>query len=427
MTNYCLCTLPPQRTPYTCLCLYAISNVPDCNSCSAPCVSYEPDCCENDAYLRVLHVLDVALGSCLPLVCCSSLHTELTALQTASTPTTCATALGADSAKCTGVTYDEHAIEQQTTLVFHIAQQAQQQALPVFNQTSLVPQALHQSTLQWVCTSLTNDKTSLIRTLYMTYQRVNTILQHNKLATDINRMDNNALQYTLNRWKGNVVWQEQALKHAQALANSANATDGKLRDAQTKLHTLQDNIAKLEETVRATETHYAHLHTIQQSYTEIQRLLETALKGVCKTCNDHWLSVGCNTNVNAVRTLVFNYSTITMQLQQVRTQLEGVSTYIQQATMERSWSPSGHITSKTSLALDAHLAKLANLHMCVRSNREMRECLASFVSTFFCEDGTVKGTYLETAWSTPQMCSLKTHMSELRHRVALAEAVVNGC
>lgn len=418
MTNYCLCTLPPQRTPYTCLCLYAISNVPQCNSCSAPCVSYEPDCCETDAYLRVLHVLDVALGSCLPLMCCSLLYTELIALQTASTPTTCATALGADSVKCTGVTYDEHAIEQQTTLVFHIAQQAQQQALPVFNQTSLVPHALHQNTLQWVCTSLTNDKTSLIRTLYVTYQRVNTILQHNKLATDINRMDKNAVQYTVNRWEGNVLWQEQALKHADGSAR---------RDAETTLHTLQDNITKLKETLQAIDSHYAHLHTLKQSYTEIQRILETTLKDACKTFYDHWLSVGSNANANAVHTLVFSYSTITMQLQQVRTQLESINAYIQQATMERSWSMSGHIISKTSAALDAHLFKLAKLHVCVRSNREMRECLASFVSAFFCEEGTVNGTYLETAWSTPQMCALKTHMSELRHRVALADAAENAC
>lgn len=419
--THCLCTLPPQRTPYTCLCLYAISNVPKCNSCSAPCVSYEPDCCETDAYLRVLHVLDVALGSCSPLLCCSPLYTELTALQTASAPTTCASALGADSDKCTGVTYDEHAIEQQTTLVFHIAQQAQQQTLPMFNQIALVPHALHQSMLQWVCTSLTNDTPSLVRTLYRTYQRVNTILKYNKLATDINRMDRNAIQYTLNRWKGNVLWQEKALQHAHASANDVN--DHTLRDTHKQLHTLRANIVKLEETLQSTETHYKHLQTLKESFVDIQRLLETTLKDVCKTLCDQWTSVGCQNNAMAVCPVVSNHSTLRMPLQEVRTRLEAINAYIQHTAMERTWSTSGHIVSKTSPALDAHLVKLGKLHICVDSNREARACMASFLSSFFCDDGAVKGTYIESVWCN----ALKSHMAELRHRVALAEAVMGGC
>lgn len=421
--SYCLCTLPPQRTPYTCLCLYAISTVPDCNSCSAPCTSYEPDCCESDEYLRVLYVLDTALGSCLPLVCCSPLHTELTALQTASTPTSCATAL-----ESTGATYDEHAIEQQTTLVFYLAQQAQQQDAPVYNHTSLVPYALHQSTLQWVCTSLTNDKTSLIRTMYITYQRVNTILKYNKIATDINKMDKNALQYTLNRWQGNRSWKEQALQHARASASADGTNDHVLRDTETQLDTLNTNIGRLQAVLQATEQHGANLQTVKQSYVEVQRILETVLQDTCKTFQDHWLSVGCNgnTNTQAVRTLVFNYSTVTMQLQRVRTLLENTNAFVQQASLDRGWSALGQIMSKTSPALDAHLVKLGRLHMSTESNRRMRECLSRFLSAFFCQDGAVTGTYLESAWCNPQMCQLKTHMSELRHCVALAEAVVHN-
>ena len=419
----CLCTLPPQRTPYTCLCLYAISNVPDCNSCSAPCTSYEPDCCERDEYLRVLHVLDVALGSCLPLVCCSLLYTELNALQSASTPSTCETALGNESVACTGATYDEHTIEQQTTLVFYLAQHAQQQVLPVYNHTSLIPLTLHQSTLHWVCTSLTNDTTSLVRTVYLTYQRVNAILKYNKIATDINRMDKNALQYKMNRLEGNKAWKEQTLQHAKA-SNNFTA----IRSAQLDVDELDTKTTALQATLQATEKHYANLQTVKQSYVEIQKTLEFVLKNTCKLFSDHWLNVGCNgdTNTQTVRSIVLHYSGVAMHLQQVRSRLENVDTFVQQSTLERNWSGSGHITFKTSPALDAHLVKLGNLHLEVESNRQMREHLTSFLSSFFCEDGSVNGTYRESAWCNPQLCMLKMHMGELRHRVALAEAVVHG-
>lgn len=417
--SHCLCTLPPQRTPYTCLCLYAISTVPDCNSCSAPCTSYEPDCCESDEYLRVLHVLDTALGSCEPLICCSPMYTELTALQTASTPTSCATALES---------IDEHAIEQQTTLVLYLAQQAQQQDVPVYNHTSLLPYALHQSALQWVCTSITNDKTSLIRTMYITYQRVNTILKYNKIAADINHMDKNALQYTQNRWEGDKSWKEQALRQAKTSASVDGTNDHVLRDTETQLDTLNTNIRRLQAVQRAAEKHGANLQTVKQSYTEIQRILETVLQDTCKTFQDHWLSVACNTDTKShvVGTPVFDYSVATWQLQRVRTLLESASAFVQQASLDRGWSASGQIVSKTSPALDAHMVKLGRLHMSTESNRRMRECLDRFLSAFFCPDGAVTGTYLESAWCNPQMCQLKTHMSELRHCVALAEAVVHG-
>ena len=424
MTTHCLCTLPAQRTPYTCLCLYAISNVPNCNSCSAPCTTVEPSCCEGNAYLRVLHVLDIALKSCTPLVCCSPLYDELITLQTDSTPVDCATALGEYSASCTGTTHNEHQMEQQTTLILYLAQQSQQQDLPMYNHMSLIPYMLHQSTLQQICTSLTNDNASLLRTLYLTYQRMKTILQYNKMAMDINNMDKNALQYIVNKHQNNMMWLTQE-KHTVETSTATYTTDIQLRDNKNKRNALQHKIEHTKTALDASETHRQNLSIVRHTYSDIVQKMETLFSSMCKVFIKQWSSVGCDENVIAERERMSIYSTVTMELQKIRTMLEQLNTQLQQKELERQWNSSSYIVAKTSPALDMHLIKWGKLHIRVESNSRMHECMKTFLNTFFCDDGSVHGAYVETLWNH-STCQLKTHMSQLRHVVALAEVVDHG-
>lgn len=423
MTTHCLCTLPAQRTPYTCLCLYAISNVPNCNSCSAPCTTVEPNCCEENAYLRVLHVLDIALHSCTPLVCCSSLYDELIALQTDSTPITCQTALGEYSTSCTGSTYNEHQMEQQTTLILYLAQQSQQQDLPMYNHMSLIPYMLHQSVLQQICTSPTNDNVSLLRTLYLAYQRMKTILQYNKMAMDINNMDNNALQYILTKHQNNMMWLTQE-KNKLETSTAIYTAGSQLRDNENNREALQHKIEHTKTALDASGTYKQNVLFVRHTYSDIVQKMETLLSSMCKVFVKQWLSVGCDGHI-AECERVSSYSTVTMELQRVRTMLEQLNTQLQQKELERQWKSSSYIVANTSPALDMHLIKWGKLHIRVESNSRMRECMKTFLNTFFCDDGSVKGAYVETLWNH-STCQLKTHMSQLRHTVALAEAMDHG-
>lgn len=437
-TTHCLCTLPPQQTPYTCLCLYAISNVPKCNTCSAPCTSFEPDCCETNPYLRALHVVDIALGSCSPLVCAPYIYNELTQLQLKTTPlscvsvidgqttTDCCTTTTLTSDDCTGESYYEHAVEQQTTLVYVISQQAQQQSLPVFNKTSLYSSALHQHTLQWLCKSLHSNDISFLRTLYHVYQNVNTILKQLNIVKDISNMDKNAIQFAQHRQSSNVnQWEKQYANKTQHQQQHEESFF--TYELEQQLETGKDELTQLNETLRACQQHHHHIQELYSKYIAIQRELQTLLQALCSTYSEHWKHISCNQHVyESFKQVVVSNCSVPQVLQKIHTSLEDISSYIQNIEQQSlySWeSATTGVVSKTSPALDAHVLKLATLQMSMESHQNMRKNISSFLAQYFCDDdGTVHSTYLEHVWRQPCQ-SLHIQLAQLRNTIALCEAI----
>lgn len=433
MPSNCLCTLPPQRTPYTCLCLYAISNVPKCNSCSAPCTSYEPNCCETNPLLRALQVADVALGSCLPLVCAPYLYNELTQLQTKTVPITCLSILtDMTSSDCTGESYYEHAIEKQTTLVYVLSQHAQQQQLPVFNKTSFFSLALHQSALQWLCKSLHTTDVSFLRTVYNVYQKINTILKQLKITIDVCNMDKNAIQYAYTQQESNATLMKNKIetkeREQDCFKDSFSSHSTSLYELGQQLSNAQNEYTQLKYTLLACQTHHTTLKQIQTKYMKVQEQLEDILNIACKTYCHYWKQRGCNTTslYDCLQNIVVHNQSLPLTLQKIHTALESIAIHIQDMEMQSSFSwdtPPLGVVSHTSPSLDAHIQKLANLQMCMEHNQNMRDCLSTFLTTYFCDTpDSVKSTYLKNVWSN-SCDSLKTHLSELRHRIALVEAL----
>ena len=137
----------------------------------------------------------------------------------------------------------------------------------MYNHISLIPHMLHQSTLQWICTSLTNDEASLVRTLYCTYQRIQTILKYNQLASDVANMDTNALHYILNRHQNNKAWYEQ---NKQTIQQSSSYTkDLQLRDNENKQEDLQKKIEHVRCALDAVGEYTKQLSIIQLSLIHI--------------------------------------------------------------------------------------------------------------------------------------------------------------
>jgi len=449
MIQYCLCTLPPQRTPYTCLCLYAISNVPQCTSCSAPCASFEPNCCESNPYQRALHVADVALGSCAPIVCAPSLYTELAALQTDIVPLSCASMLDGltttttTSADCTGNTYYEHAIEQRTTVVYVLAQQAQQRQYPVFNKTSLYNVALHQNASHWLCESLHTTDVSLVRTVYHVYQNVNTILKQLHITLDVCGMDRCAIQFAYTMQSTTLKQYETELdakRSEQRLGREVDtgwypSSSVSQFDAEQNVSDAKSGFARLKDTLEACQKHYHTLQHLRTQYAGIEQQLEVVLTAVGSACRTFWCNpTACVVTTTSAATLFtdclqavrIDTQSVPIVLQTVNTSLEAIATYIQDTEMQSSfsWDMPLTVVSRTVPSLDAHIQQLAHVTMQMESNQHLQSSLGSFLTKYFCDsDGAVSSTTcLATVWHT-SCDSLKIHLSELRHRIALSEAV----
>lgn len=443
MTNHCLCTLPPQQTPYTCLCLYAISNVPRCNTCSAPCSGYTPDCSENNPYLRTLQVADVTLGSCSPQVCAPYLYEELQKLNILSAPKTCASVIDGltitdccttttlTDEDCTGDTYFEHAIEKQTTLVYVLSQSAQQQTLPQFNRTSLYPIALHQRMTQWLCTSLQSTDTSLLRTVYHLYQLLNVVIKHIRIALDVCHMDMNAIRFSLHKQTSDVDAMKHSLQTTRDQCTDRDRFSLSSFEEEQHLERGQEELAQLHATDEACATHQTQLKAVESKYTDIQNKVEHIMHALCDAYVCYWKKSGSGESTSdPLNNIVVQNKSLSIVLQQVHTELESVSNFVHNVSMQSacSWDvPSLGVVSRTSPALDAHISKLAKLHITMESNQRMRESLITFVSQYFCnvdEGMTTHTPTLKHTWTSMSCYGLKTHLAELRHRIAMSEAAL---
>jgi hypothetical protein len=203
-----------------------------------------------------------------------------------------------------------------------------------------------------------------------------------------------------------------------------------LYELEQKRLDMKEDYNQLTETLKACQAHYAVLKQIQIKFTTVRKRVEDILTNTCETYCQYWKQNNVRDSSTACINIVLFNQSLPARLQKVQTEIEDIASHTHEIEMqtEFSWEgPSFGVVSRTSPSLDAHIQKLANLQMCMESNHTMRSCLDTFLTTFFGDAScSIQSYKFETLWHTSSCNMLKTHLAELRHRIALAEAVMVG-
>ena len=426
--SHCLCTLPPNPHPYTCLSLYAVSVVPKCPRCSGPCThrvhngTYTFRCSDTDPYYRTLLLLSVILGSCSPEICAAPLHTELVRLQTA-------LAFDGTAAEC--------AIEQHTTYVYSAVDRWSSRVgvdwdtaflrigLGPFALGGLADRLLQRLSQGGACsdTCLTDPtsptpmepletRITLDRFLFYVYQQLHVVRQQLDIAIEVTQMVVNAIEYRTSRERGIggrnggvpsgwISLEEDDPVHHRY--GHTTTTTSMISTTTTTTTTTPPNLSAAQSHLRTLTTLRAHYHAL------------------CTAANE-WLEctlASTTYNVPTLPTLSAQWTPVAHQLRQLATTI--AQDEMQSTSSSLSCSGIHFIADPT---LDQQLNTLAIQHVSLSTQQPLESSLTSIRCTFFegCSTTTCGG---DCAYACNALvgCTLKERLRGLRRWVGLGGGV----
>lgn len=430
-TTHCLCTLPPNPHPYTCLSLYAVSVVPTCPRCSGPCTNriqngtYSFQCGDTDPFFRLLLLATILLCSCSPDVCAEPLHTELVKLQTA-------LAFDATATECV--------IEQKTTYVYSAVDRWTSRigvqrgsayirlGLQPFALGGLADRVLDRLASGGACSAtcasttahdVIRDQVVLDRFLFLVYQQLKAVLRHLDIAVEVTQMNANALQYAA---------------PAQGGCNGGGGFGGSgggwwSLDEDTPSPTDHYSTPAPAPAPAPTPTPAPALAAVQ-SHLRILTHLQTQYRTLCADA-DKWLD-GC-TNCTTSTTST-SLTTLSAQWIPIARKLRCLAEHIRREEFRTMGGIGGiggmscQVDVLHDTVLEQQMRVLAIEHVRLCANQHLDTSLTSIRSTYFggCSVGTCSGG-CAFACNPLVGCMLKERVGGLRRWVGLGDGVRWAC